>query len=135
MISGETQIRVRYSEVDQMGYVYYGHYAQYYEVARAELLRQLDFSYRQLEEMGIQMPVIDLSIKYSRPARYDDNLTVKIYISEMPKVRIVFNYEVYNEEQELLNRGETTLVFINANTKKPCPIPAFLAEKMQGYFS
>ena len=135
MISGETQIRVRYSEVDQMGYVYYGHYAQYYEVARAELLRQLDFSYRQLEEMGIQMPVIDLSIKYSRPAHYDDNLTVKIYISKMPKVRIVFNYEVYNEEQELLNRGETTLVFINANTKKPCSIPPFLADKMQEYFN
>ena len=134
MISAETKVRVRYSEVDQMGYVYYGNYAQYYEVARAELLRSLDFSYRQLEEIGIQMPVIDLSIKYFRPARYDDYLTVKISIQEMPKARIVFNYEVFNEKQDLLNRGETTLVFMKADTKKPVPIPAFLAEKMQGYF-
>jgi acyl-CoA thioester hydrolase len=77
MYSAETKIRVRYGETDQMGYLYYGYYALYYEVGRAEAIRELGFTYKQMEDMGIMMPVAELNAKYYRPAKYDDLITVK----------------------------------------------------------
>ncbi len=122
MIS-ETKLRVRYAETDQMGFVYYGNYAQYYEVARADAMRQLGMTYREMEEKGVVMPIVTMTVKYIRPARYDDLLTVKTTIKEIPSSRMHFFYEIYNEKGILLNQGETVLAFIKPETGRPCPAP------------
>lgn len=134
MYQQEINIRVRYAETDQMGFVYYGNYATYYEVARVEALRKIGFSYNEMELNGVGMPVIDLHTKYHQPARYDDLLTVKLTIAELPKARIVFNYEVTNPEGKLINSGETTLVFMNMKTMRPVKMPNKLAELLKPYF-
>jgi acyl-CoA thioester hydrolase len=134
MYSSETTLRVRYAETDRMGYVYYGNYAQYYEVGRVEALRQLGMSYRALEDSGIMLPVLDYSIKFFKPAFYDDLLTIKTAIPEVPKVRLKFLYEIFNVKGEKLNAGETTLVFINIKTNKPCAPPTDFIEKIGEYF-
>ncbi len=135
MYSASTQIRVRYAETDQMSYVYYGNYAMYYEVGRVEALRQLGFQYKSLEEQGIMMPVHDLQSKYLSPAKYDELLTVKVIIRELPKVRMIFEYEVNNQQGLLVNEGKTTLVFINMETNRPCRAPDTLTEVLKPYFS
>src|SRR5688572_29427719 len=119
MYVSETTIRVRYGETDQMGYVYYGNYAMYYEVGRVESLRQLGLTYKSLEEMGIMMPVLENHSRYKMPARYDELLTVRTTIKEMPGTRITFFYEICNEEKGLVNEGETQLVFIDMKTNRP----------------
>ncbi len=130
MIKNEIQIRVRYAETDQMGYVYYGNYATYFEVARVELLRSVGFTYKKLEEDGILLPVLDFSIKYFKPAFYDDLLVIKASISEKPTARIKFQYETFNSDGILLNTAETTLVFINRKTNKPMGIPDDMVEAL-----
>lgn len=113
MIKTETTLRVRYAETDQMGYVYYGNYAQYYEVGRVEAMRSLGFSYKEMEERGILMPVINLNVNYKRPALYDDEVRIVTMVKTLPNVRITFEYECYNQLNELLNTGSVTLVFID----------------------
>ena len=134
MYIAETQLRVRYAETDQMGYVYYGHYAAYYEVGRVEALRKLGFSYRQLEEMGIMMPVLESKIRYLKPARYDELLTIKVIIPVMPAVKMNFTYEITNEKKELINKGETTLVFIDMAKNKPRRMPEIMKTLFEPYF-
>lgn len=134
MYISETTIRVRYAETDKMGYVYYGNYNQYYEVGRVEALRQLDYSYKKMEEDGIMLPVYTCNIKYLKPAFYDDLLVIKTSIKEMPRVKMIFEYEIFNQKNELLNIGSTTLVFVNIKTNKPCMAPLFLLEKIKIYF-
>lgn len=134
MFTSETKLRVRYGETDQMGFAYYGNYAQYYEVGRVEALRSIGMSYKELEEEGVMLPVYTFSIKYLKPALYDDEITIKTTIPEMPLTRIRFEYECYNVKGELLNTGETTLVFIDKDTKKPCGAPGHLTEKFKNYF-
>lgn len=134
MYSASTQIRVRYAETDQMSYVYYGNYAMYYEVGRVEALRQLGFEYKKLEEQGIMMPVHDLECKYLSPAKYDELLTIKVIIRESPKVRMIFEYEVNNEQGVLVNKGKTTLVFITMETNRPCRAPQELTDVLNPYF-
>lgn len=133
MYTSETKIRVRYGETDQMGYAYYGNYAMYFEVARVEALRELGVSYKRLEDEGIMLPVFEYKVKYIKPALYDDVLTIKTYIKELPGARIRFEYETYNENEDLINVGETTLVFIKSETKKPCIAPTELMEKMRKF--
>jgi acyl-CoA thioester hydrolase len=135
MYTSETQIRVRYAETDQMGYVYYGNYAAYYEVARVESFRQLGLSYKDLEEDGIIMPVLENYSKYLAPGKYDELLTVKVFIKKRPGIKIVFNYEIFNEAEELINIGETKLAFIDTASGRPCRMPDDMAEAMSGYFS
>lgn len=136
MFESEVQIRVRYAETDQMGYVYYGNYAAYYEVARTEVFRRLGIHYKEMEATGTMMPVLELKCKYLRPAKYDDLLTIKLLLKHKPKgSRILFEYEVYNEEQTLLNIGETTMVFVDMNTGRPTAVPALIHEKLDAYFS
>jgi acyl-CoA thioester hydrolase len=130
----ETPIRVRYGETDQMGYVYYGNYPLYYEVARTEMLRTLGLSYKQMEAEGILLPVRSLSVCYLGAAHYDDLLTVKVMLKELPAIRIRFFYEIYNEQSILLNTGETELVFVNAVTRKPQKAPATLIARLKPYF-
>ncbi len=135
MFSFETNIRVRYADTDQMGYVYYGNYAEMYEVARTEMLRSLGMTYKSMEEDGVMMPVLELKCKYIKPALYDDELTIKVIIEEKPAVRIVFKYEIYNQNKVLLNLGETTLVFVDIEKNKPCLAPKNFLNKIQTYFA
>lgn len=134
MVTTETKVRVRYSETDQMGVVYYGNYAQYYEVGRVEALRQLGMSYRALEEEGTMLPVLQLECKYIRPAKYDDELRVVTIIKELPSTRIRFDHEIYNEEGVLLNVGQVTLVFVNMETNRPCKAPSSVLEIFEPHF-
>lgn len=131
MYSFKTKLRVRYGETDQMSFVYYGVYAQYYEVGRVELLRSLGVSYKEIEAMGFALPVVNLNINYKKPALYDDELTIKTTIKAMPSAKIVFNYETFNENGDLLNTGEVVLVFVNKETGKPCFAPEIIMKKIQ----
>ena len=134
MFKSETKIRVRYAETDQMGYCYYGNYAQYFEVARVEALRSLGVTYKTMEENGIWLPVVDFSIKYLQPAYYDEELTILTNIVKEPTIRIFFTYETYNEKKEKINFGETSLVFLDKKLKKPVNCPKNLREKLKKYF-
>ena len=135
MYTSTTQIRVRYGETDQMGYLYYGYYALYYEVGRAESIRQLGFTYRQLEEMGVMMPVVELKSQYLRPALYDDLITVTTIIKELPESsKIEFHSELYNEQGQLLNKGVTTLVFYDPQKKKKINMPDELYSRLEPFF-
>ena len=120
MVKNRTELRVRYAETDQMGYVYYGNYAAYYEVGRVELMRQLGTSYREIEESGLMLPVRDFSVRYFKPALYDDLITVETRIEELPTARIKFNYDIFNEKGDLLTSAETTLVFVSKETNRLC---------------
>lgn len=134
MFAHETKIRIRYAETDKMGYVYYGNYASFYEVARNEMLRSTGITYKDLEDMGVMMPVTDLVCKYHQPARYDDLITIKVYIKERPMVRIQFEYEIYNQNGVLLNTGYTQLVFVDMEKNRPCRAPQIFQEKMEPFF-
>lgn len=134
MMTQEIKIRVRYAETDQMGYVYYGNYATYYEVARVEALRKLGFSYKSLETDGIMMPVVENKSKFIRPARYDDLLTVSVFIKKIPDDRITFEYQIYNEQKKLINLGETILAFVNMKNGRACPAPDSIITLLQPFF-
>jgi len=127
-------LRVRYAETDRMGYVYYGVYAQYFEVARVEALRSLGMSYKRMEDDGVMLPVHDLNVKYHMPAFYDDALTIHTRIAVKPSVRILFSYEVRNERGDLLTEATTTLVFIDKTTGRPCRAPQALLDLFVPYF-
>jgi len=134
MFENSTKIRVRYGETDQMGYMYYGNYAEFYEVGRVEMLRSIGLTYSGMEESGIKMPVLELHCKYLKPALYDEEITVRVMMDKMPGVRIHFRYELFNEKNELINTGETLLVFINMKTNRPClPSQDFL-DRLKPFF-
>lgn len=134
MFENSTKIRVRYGETDQMGYMYYGNYAEFYEVGRVEMLRSLGLTYRGMEESGIMMPVLEMKCKYLKPARYDEEITVKVIMDKMPGVKIHFRYELFNEKEELIHQGETLLVFVNMATGRPCLPSADFLEKLKPFF-
>lgn len=136
MFSASTQIRIHYALTDQMGVVYHGHYAQFYEIGRAEWLRELSFSYKDIEAMGIIMPVVELRSRFLRPARYEDLITVHTTLREFPAHhKIVFHHEIYDEQDQLLNSGDVTLYFMQAGTLKRTEMPARLREKLAPYFN
>jgi acyl-CoA thioester hydrolase len=129
-------VRVRYAEADPMNVVYYGNYAQYFEVARVESLRAMGISYKQIEEMGIMLPVVELNIKYLRPAKYDDLLTMKTMIKTLPTDhKIQFDQEIYNEDGKLLTIGVVKLYFMDNKLGNKVNMPEFLKEKLAPYFS
>lgn len=134
MYQSETEVRVRYADTDQMGYVYYGNYAAFYEVGRVEALRDLGLTYKELENQGVMMPVLENHSQYVSPAVYDDKLTIKTTIKEKPSVRITFHYEIYNESDKLIHRGETLLVFVNMKSGRPCRMPAIMGDLLNPYF-
>ncbi len=134
MYMHEMQLRVRYAETDKMGVVYHGNYAQYFEVARVEMLRSLGVSYRSMEDEGTMLPVVNLNIDYKKPALYDELLTVETTISELPGVKIQFSYKLLNQNQDLLALASTTLVFVDVETKRPKRCPEFLLEKLKDHF-
>ena len=135
MFQKEIFIRVRYAETDQMGYVYYGNYATYYEVARTEALRIAGFHYKKMEDDGVMLPVLESKSKYIAPAKYDELLTIAVKIIKEPSVKITFNYDIYNESKVLIHQGETTLVFVKVETASPCRPPKYLIELLKPYFS
>lgn len=134
MFTHDTELRVRYGETDRMGFVYYGDYASFFEVGRVEALRSLGFPYRQLEDEGIMLPVLDMQVRYHRPARYDDLITVRTSIVEPPSARIQFRYELFDISGALLTEATTTLVFVDAATMKPRRVPAELHKSLAPYF-
>lgn len=131
MIITTTSFRVRYAEVDSMGYVYYGNYAQYFELGRVALLRAYGLPYSTLEKMGIWLPVSEMKIQYKHPAKYDDLITVTTKITEMPKAKITFYYEITNEEGLMLTAGETTLYFFDPKNKKIMRCPPILTDLLE----
>ena len=134
MYISETSVRVRYAETDQMGYVYYGNYATYYEIARVESLRQLGLTYKEIEAMGVMMPVLENHSRFIAPARYDDLLRIVTTLREKPGVKIKFEYDIYNGENALIHKGETVLVFINKETNRPCRQPPAMERALQRFF-
>ena len=134
MFEHTTKLRVRYGETDQMGYMYYGNYAEFYEVGRVEMLRSLGMTYSGMEASGIMMPVLELSCKYLKPALYDEEISIKVIMDKMPGVKIHFKYELYNPNDELINTGETLLVFVNMKTNRPCLPPQEFIDKLKPFF-
>jgi len=134
MFYKETTLRVRYAETDRMGYAYYGNYATYFEVARVEAMRALGISYRQLEDDGVLLPVAEFHVKYKKPAYYDDEITIKVTITELPKIRFKFDYETRNSKGDLLNTAFTELVFVNKETGRPMLIPESVKDLMKDHF-
>ncbi len=129
------QKRVRYGETDQMGYLYYGHYPQYYEIGRVEMLRALGLTYREMEEeQGVMMPVVSLQMRFVRPARYDELLTIRTILRKLPDSFIVFHVEILNEAGKLVNGGTVKLCFVERATNRTIPAPGFLLEKLSPYF-
>jgi acyl-CoA thioester hydrolase len=126
----EFKVRVRYAETDQMGVVYHGNYAQYFEMGRVEWLRNIGVSYKWMEENGIMLPVVSLSMNYKKPARYDDLIRVKTIFKSQTSVKIEFDYEIYNEKNELLTIGNSVLVFVDMKTGRPTLPPDYIVEKL-----
>lgn len=133
MHTSEVEIRVRYAETDQMGFVYYGNYATFFEIARVEALRSVGISYKDMEAEGVLLPVVDFKIKYLAPATYDDLILVKTTIETMPTSKIYFRYECFKGEK-LLTTAETTLVFLNRETMRPTKCPEKVTKALQPYF-
>ena|SRR5258707_14469520 len=134
MYRSETKVRVRYGETDQMGYAYYGNYAMYYEVARVESLRQLGLTYKELEDGGVMMPVLENRSTFFAPALYDDELRIVTTIKEKPTVRINFVYEIFNAMGQLIHQGETRLAFVSKQTGKPCRPPEHFQNVLKPFF-
>lgn len=135
MFTHETQVKVRYAETDQMGVVYHGNYAQYYEIARTECFEAASgLTYESMEADGIMLPILELQSKYLKPALYNQVLTIKSTVSELPTVRLKVTYEIYNESNELINIGSTTLVFVDKITRRPCHPPERFMKNVRQYF-
>lgn len=134
MFEHTTKLRVRYGETDQMGYMYYGNYAEFFEVGRVEMLRSVGMTYASMEASGIMMPVLELKCKYLKPARYDEEISIRVIMDKLPGVKIHFRYELTNEQNELIHLAETLLVFVNMKTGRPClPSDEFI-DKMKPFF-
>lgn len=134
MLSSEIKIRVRYGEVDRMGYLHHGNYPLYFEEGRTELIRSIGLTYREMEDRGILLPVREMNIRYFLPAKYDDLLTVRTTLENKPLVKLEFNYEVINESGNLLCKAHTTLAIVSAENRKPTRIPAFFEELIAPHF-
>ncbi len=135
MFISETKLRVRYSETDQMGIVYYGNYAQYYEVGRVEAMREMGVSYLEMEQSGVVMPILSMNVKYIKPAKYDDLITIKTIITDIPVTRMHFSYEIFDQDNTLLNTGNTVLAFIDKNNFKPCQAPEWFIKLLKNKFN
>lgn len=135
MYSHEFKKRVRYGETDQMGYLYYGNYPQYYEIGRVEMLRSLGLTYKAMEEeQGILMPVVSMNIRYVRPAHYDELLTIRTTLRQLPERFITFHMELFNERGKLVNGATVKLCFVDSKSGKTIPAPELLVKQLKPYF-
>jgi len=130
MKTDNIDIRVRYAETDQMGVVHHGNYALYLELARIEWLRKLGISYKKMEEEGVALPVVSLSINYKKPIKYDDIITVKTMLKNEPSVKVEFNYEILDESGHLLSTANVVLVFVDFKTNRPIKPPKYFLEAL-----
>lgn len=136
MIRHRSQFRVRYAEVDQMGYVYYGNYAMYYELGRAAMIRDFGYPYSELEKDGTVMPAVKMNIKYLKPALYDELITIETTIKQILDIPFVtFYHRLYNEKNELINTGEVTLAFFDPTSQKRCPMPERLRLILEHHYT
>ncbi len=133
MISIENKIRIRYDEVDKMGYVYHGNYAKYYHISRNELLRKIGISDKELEEHNILLPVIEMRIKYIKPVFYDDIITIKTLLHNVPTSKMIFHHEVYNHNNEMINQAVSTVAFVDIHTRKPMRASHLIVNKIKLY--
>ena len=131
--SYETKIRVRYKDTDQMGIMHHSNYIVMYEMARTEWLREMGLTYAEIERRGIMSPIIEVQSRYLYPAFYDEMLTIKVFIEEMPSARLIIGSEVYNEQGKLINTGRVTLGFMHADTRRPCRTPEWFMEALENY--
>jgi acyl-CoA thioester hydrolase len=135
MFETSIPIRVRYAETDQMNVVYHANYATYFEVARTESIRQLGFTYREMEDIGIEMPVVEINMRFLRSARYDDLITVRTQLKELPKQHtITFHQDIYNAAGKLITTGFVTLFFLDRTTKRRSSMPDILRDKLLPFF-
>ncbi len=134
MYVAKTQVRIRYSETDQMGILYHGNYVALYEIGRTTAFRELGLPYRDLEKQGIFMPVVGLQLKYMKPAYYEDLITIETTIEELPQYRLITKVVMYNEKQEMINRGEISLTFLEGEERKLTKAPAVLLDKLKLFF-
>ncbi|MCL7762851.1 acyl-CoA thioesterase [Polaribacter sp. Z014] len=132
MKNSSTKTRIRYSETDQMGVVYHGNYAQFFELGRTEWLRTLGVTYKDMELSGIMLPVISINFKFIKSALYDDVLTIKTILRKKPMVKIEFEYEIVNQNNEMICTGSSVLAFLNSKTMKPTRCPDYLLKSL-GY--
>ena len=132
MKKSSTKTRVRYSETDQMGVVYHGNYAQFFELGRTEWLRKLNITYKDMENKGIMLPVISLTCNFIKSAIYDDVLTIETFLVKKPMVKIEFDYKITNQNNELICTGNSVLAFMNMKSMKPTRCPKYLLENL-GY--
>ena len=130
MRSHEINVRIRYAETDQMGVVYHGNYVQFIEMGRTEWLRVLGISYKEMEAAGVMLPVISITMNYKKSAYYDDVLTIRTTLKKLPSVKIEFDFEIFNESEEIITKGNTVLAFINMMTKRPMKCPEHLLKKL-----
>ncbi len=128
-----TNVKVRYAETDQMGVVHHGNYAEYLEIARIDWLQQFDISYSKMEREGIMLPVYAMEFRFIKPALFDDLLTIKTKLREIPAVRITFDYEIYNQDQELITKASTILVFMDSKNKRPVKCPQYILDKIKEF--
>lgn len=131
MYSHETKIRIRYGETDRMGYAHHANYPLYFEEGRMELLRSLGLNYKGLEDSGVILPVISINTKFLSPVYYDDVLTIKTILKEIPRTRLKFNYEVVNQNKKLVTKADVELAFVDSETRIPMPAPAIFVEKLE----
>lgn len=134
MYAHETTLRVRYGETDAMGYVYHGNYAEWLEVARVELLREIGMPYTSFEKLDIIMPVREMSIRYLKPAHYDELITIRTFLDQLPAFRVQLRYELYNEEKELISTAQVLLVPYDRSRKRPCLPPEHFLRLLNPYF-
>jgi len=131
--TNQTKLRVRYGETDQMGYCYYGNYAQYFEVGRVEAMRSIGMSYKDMENRGIMLPVSSFNVNYFAPALYDDELTIATTITSLKGARLTFDYEIYNDSGTKIAVAQTTLVFVNKDTMRPTKAPDDFIQLLEKY--
>lgn len=136
MYTHECTYRVRYADTDQMGYMYYGHYAKLYEIGRSEMIRDTGLSYRYMEEtLGIMMPVLSLECRYRLPAKYDDLLTIRTVLRQMPSKMITFDHEILDSQGQLLNTGLVKLFFIDMQSQRRVSAPDYLCDHIADHFT
>ncbi|SDR68125.1 acyl-CoA thioesterase [Christiangramia echinicola] len=131
MKSHKTFVKVRYAETDQMGVVHHGNYPQYLEIARLEWLDTLGISYKNMEQEGIMLPVYELNLKYIKPVTFDDKLTIETRLHEMPNVKIIFDYSIFNQQGDLVTSATSVLVFMDSKTRRPIRCPEYILEKLR----
>ena len=134
MVEETIQLRVRYHDCDQLGIVYHGHYAKFFEIGRTEAMRKHDFSYKHFEHHGVAMPVVEMNIKYFHPARYDELMDIKTIIRDWPDKNMVFHGEIYNQEGKLLTSSDFTFVFVKMPSLRRCHVPEFVLEHLEPFF-